>query len=340
VKQNSFKNLIQQDEGNTFIKIVIATILILFLSNLNALIDLILHPEIPYLDLEHLIVGSITGIFCFIILFLLIIFLKQIGKANHEQKKLINALKIEKDRVQESERKLLQLNTDKDRFISILSHDLKGPFNNILGLSEELTENIRTLDIDKIEYIANIINKSARATFNLLEDILIWARVQQGNISFKPQKLSFSGICKDTLEILNPDANAKSITIYYSTAANLYVFADIDMLKTVLRNLVSNAIKFTNYGGAININAEENSGNITISVSDNGVGIKPEDLTKLFDISKVFTREGTAKETGTGLGLLLCKEFVVKHSGKIWVESEYGKGSKFKFTLPASDSAG
>jgi two-component system sensor histidine kinase/response regulator len=106
------------------------------------------------------------------------------------------------------------------------------------------------------------------------------------------------------------------------------------MLKTVLRNLVSNAIKFTNNGGAINITAEENPGNVTISVSDNGIGIKPNSLSKLFDISQIITTTGTAKETGTGLGLLLCKEFVEKHGGKIWVESEEGKGSDFKFTLP------
>src|SRR5664280_3927853 len=110
------------------------------------------------------------------------------------------------------------------------------------------------------------------------------------------------------------------------------------MLKTIVLNLVSNAIKFTNSGGVIKINAEQNSENVTISVSDNGVGIEPEDLKKLFDISQVLTTKGTAKETGTGLGLLLCKEFVEKHQGKIWVESEVGKGSDFKFTLPVSVS--
>jgi signal transduction histidine kinase len=106
------------------------------------------------------------------------------------------------------------------------------------------------------------------------------------------------------------------------------------MLKTIVLNLVSNAIKFTNRGGAIKINAEQNSENVTISVSDNGVGIKTEDMVKMFDISQVLTTKGTAKETGTGLGLLICKEFVEKHGGKIWVESEVGKGSDFKFTLP------
>ena len=164
----------------------------------------------------------------------------------------------------------------------------------------------------------------------------MWARTQQGNIPFKPQNLSFTDVCKDILKTLDLTADAKNITIDYSTADHITVFADIDMLKTILRNIVSNAIKFTNNGGAININAEENSGNVTISVSDNGIGIAPDDLTKLFDISQILTTTGTAKETGTGLGLLLCREFVEKHGGKIWVESEVGKGSDFKFTLPVS----
>jgi PAS domain S-box-containing protein len=236
--------------------------------------------------------------------------------------------------LKENERKLLQLNTDKDRFISILSHDLRSPFNNLLGLSEALSEDIRKLDIDEIEKLVNQINKSAQTSFKLLEDILMWARTQQGKIPFKPQILNFRDICMNILETLNPNANSKNITINYSAIDKINIFADIDMLKTVLRNLVSNAIKFTNKNGAINISAEENSGNVTISVSDNGIGIPPDNLVKLFDITQVLTTKGTAKETGTGLGLLLCKEFVEKHGGKIWVESEEGKGSDFKFTLP------
>jgi signal transduction histidine kinase len=146
--------------------------------------------------------------------------------------------------------------------------------------------------------------------------------------------LSFADICKDTTEILKLNADIKHVTIDYSTTDHINVFADEDMLKTVLRNLVSNAIKFTNNGGAINVNATQTDSNVIISVSDNGIGIPPENLAKLFSISEVLTTNGTAKETGTGLGLLLCKEFVDKHQGKIWVESQIGKGSDFKFTLP------
>jgi PAS domain S-box-containing protein len=236
----------------------------------------------------------------------------------------------------ESERKLLQLNVDKDRFISILGHDLKNPFNNILALSEILTEEIESLNADEIGEIAKNINKSAKITNKLLEDILMWARTQHGKIPFKPQKLNFADICKNILEILNPNAKAKNITINYSKSDQINVLADIDMLKTVLRNLVSNAIKFTNSGGSININAKGNPENVTISVSDNGIGLTRDNIIKLFDISEIVTTTGTANETGTGLGLLLCKEFVEKNGGKIWVESEVGKGSDFMFTLPIS----
>jgi signal transduction histidine kinase len=241
-----------------------------------------------------------------------------------------------KQALEESERLLFQLNADKDRFIAILGHDLKNPFSNILGLSEILSDEIESLNKEEIKDIADHINKSAQITNKLLEDLLMWARMQKGTIPFNPQKLSFKDICRDTLEILNPNAKAKNIAINYSSADHINVFADNDLLKTVLRNLISNAIKFTNFGGAININAEQKDSNVTISVSDNGIGIAHDELLKLFDISEVITTKGTAKETGTGLGLLLCKEFVEKHGGKIWVESEVGKGSDFKFTLPIS----
>jgi signal transduction histidine kinase len=229
---------------------------------------------------------------------------------------------------------LQNLNANKDRFISILGHDLRGPFNNLLGLTELLAENIQEYRIDEIKEIAGNINKSAKITNMLLEDILMWARTQQGSIPFKLQKLDFRDICKNIIEVLKPNAIAKNVTINYSSEDGIRIFADIDMLKTVLRNLVSNAIKFTNNGGKITINAEQNSENVIISVSDNGVGIPQGNLAKLFNISEVLSTKGTTGETGTGLGLLLCKDFVEKHGGKIWVESKVGIGSDFKFTLP------
>jgi signal transduction histidine kinase len=231
-------------------------------------------------------------------------------------------------------KQLLQLNSDKNRFISILAHDLRSPFSGLLGLSEVLIEDIRRLSTEEIEDIANNINKSAKSSFKLLENILSWARAKQGKIPFDPQILSFTNNCEDAVDVLNPIAKAKNIKIDFSTGDHINVFADVDMFKAVMRNLVSNAIKFTNPGGTISITAKQMNSNITISVSDNGIGIAPLNLMKLFEMAKVSTTKGTAEETGTGLGLLLCKEFVEKHGGKIWVESEVGKGSDFKFTLP------
>jgi signal transduction histidine kinase len=236
--------------------------------------------------------------------------------------------------LKENEKQLLQLNVDKDRFISILSHDLINPFNNLLGLSEILKEDCKKLSPDEIEVMADSINKSAQKTFNLLEDILIWGRTQQGNIPFNPQKLSFSEICNYITDLFDSVANKKMITIRCITPDNINVFADINMIKTIVRNLVSNALKFTNNGGTITIKAEKNSEHIVVSVSDNGIGISSEDLPKLFDISQVLSTKGTEDEAGTGLGLLICKEFVEKHKGTIMVESSMGKGSTFKFSLP------
>jgi PAS domain S-box-containing protein len=238
------------------------------------------------------------------------------------------------EKLKENDMILKVLNADKDRFISILAHDLKSPFSSLLGFSDLLKENLRKYDMDEIETRVNIINLSAQNTFNLLEDILMWAQTQAGKIPYMPHKLSFTDICNQVVEILKPNANAKNITITHYAAAEVTVFADSDILKTILRNLVSNAIKFTNPGGQVNIYAINSQANVTISVSDNGIGIPPCIVSKLFDISQSHTTNGTANETGTGLGLLLCKEFVEKHDGKIWVESKEGKGSDFKFSLP------
>jgi signal transduction histidine kinase len=216
-----------------------------------------------------------------------------------------------------------------------MAHDLRSPFNALLGLSDLLIENLRIYNIDEIEELVTHIKTSTQGTYALLEDLLKWTRAQSGSIPFNPQYLNIQDICKNILEFLIANASSKKITINLLIRNNLSVYSDADMLKTVLRNLISNAIKFTNTGGVIEINAEENQKNIIVSVSDNGIGMSAEKMKKLFDISQIqTTSSGTANETGTGFGLLLCKEFVEKHGGKIWVESKCGKGSDFKFTLP------
>ncbi len=246
----------------------------------------------------------------------------------------ITERKLAEEKLKADEILLKELNADKDRFISILAHDLKSPFNLILGYLDLLTENVRVYDINTIENQINIIFNTAQNTYKLLEDILLWARTQSGKIPFEPKKLNINDICNSILDTLKLNADAKNITIIRSIPSDIYLFADSEMLKTILRNLISNAIKFTYVGGSITINTLGDIDDITISVSDNGVGISPKVQASLFDISNVHTTEGTANEKGTGLGLLICKDFVEKHGGKIWVESEVGMGSAFYFNIP------
>jgi len=239
------------------------------------------------------------------------------------------------NQIQELNDKLLNLNADKDRFMSILAYDLKSPFSSLLGFLELLTSNIQKYDIDKIEKQITIINNSAQRIYNLLDDIVIWARSQSGKMPYDPQELNLHDICLEILADNKLGADNKNITINHFVAEEITVKADIDMLKTILRNLISNALKFTNNGGQISIYAEKEIDNTTIKVSDNGIGISPTVLNKLFDISQKYSTAGTAGENGTGFGLFLCKEFIEKHDGKICIESELGKGSTFMFKLPS-----
>jgi len=164
--------------------------------------------------------------------------------------------------------------------------------------------------------------------------LLEWSRTQSDNIPFEPKKVNFIDVCQEIVENLHTNATAKSINIKYFTTDVNEVFVDINMFQTVLRNLVSNAIKFSNNNGKIHIYAIKDAADVIITVSDNGIGIAKNNIEKLFDITQKQSTSGTADERGTGLGLIICKEFVEKHKGKIWVESELGKGSDFKFTIP------
>ena len=246
----------------------------------------------------------------------------------------ISELKKNELIIMDQNAELQKLNTDKDRFISILAHDLKSPFNSLLGFSELLKKNLRIYDINKIEKQVNIINNNAKNIYNLLEDILLWVHIQKGKIMFEPQSFHFGRLCDQIIENIKISADLKNIRIKYDPGHEIMIKADLNMFKTIMRNLVSNAIKFNNHGGLVNIMAKTDQSNVIITVIDNGIGIAPESISKLFDISQVFTTRGTADEQGTGLGLLLCKELVEKQGGRIWVESKVGKGSKFNFSLP------
>jgi PAS domain S-box-containing protein len=244
-----------------------------------------------------------------------------------ERKKVEQEIKLKND-------ELIKANVDKDRFMSILAHDLKSPFSGLLGLAHLLNQNIQEYDMEKSQKYAGLIFKTAESIFNLLEDLLLWARSQSGKIPFKPQVFNFKDISVNVVESLMIIANNKNISVSFGKLYDFNVYADVDMLKTVLRNLVSNALKFTGKGGNIVIEMIQTDTLVTISVNDSGIGIPPETINKLFDTAKPHSTTGTENESGTGLGLLICREFVEKHGGTIWVESIVGKGSSFKFTLP------
>jgi signal transduction histidine kinase len=232
------------------------------------------------------------------------------------------------------EKQLIQLNADKDRFISIFAHDLRSPFNSLLGFTELLSKNLRSYPLEKIEKIVDSIYNTAIKTHGLLEDTLLWASIQSKKVTFSPSITNITEVISEVVEILEPIGNAKNITITHSSNNGLHVNTDIYMLKAILRNLVSNAIKFTKEGGKIEISALHTDSLTTVKITDNGVGINPDILEKLFSFTRTKSNQGTASETGTGLGLLLCKEFVDKHGGKIWVESIVDKGTTVSFTIP------
>jgi PAS domain S-box-containing protein len=256
----------------------------------------------------------------------------------NEKNQVLSVLGVSRDitLLKQSEIKLLLSNADKDLFISILAHDLRNPFNTILGFSELLMDGLRTYDLDTIEKQIGIIHAISQKTYTLLEDLLMWAKSQSGKLDFNPQKIDFSRICLETVDSIKMNAHSKNISLDYLSNGEIPLSADENMLKIVIRNLLANSIKFTNRGGQIDIRTEQTASYLTVTISDNGVGIAPERVNNLFEISQRITTPGTANEKGTGLGLLLCKEFVEKHQGKIWVESILGKGSHFKFTLPLS----
>ena len=245
-------------------------------------------------------------------------------------------LKVEKS-LQESETKLKQLNIDKDLFLSILGHDLKGPFNSILGYSNILIEQIREKDYDGINKHAVIIQKSSQRAMDLLMNLMEWAQSQSGRMKFNPEYFELVELLKDLELLLSGVIEQKSISISKNVSSNGSVFADKKMISTVLRNLISNAIKFAKPGGKIIISIAHNQKELVVSVKDNGIGIPKPNIEKLFRIDESFTTPGTQNETGTGLGLIICKDFIEKHHGKLWVESQEGKGSTFYFAIPYKD---
>ena len=246
----------------------------------------------------------------------------------------ITKRKKAEDELAKSEAALFELNATKDRFFSIIGHDLRTPFSAILGVSDLLIKQFNNNNYEEADELITLINQSARQAYNLLENLLEWSRAQTGKITFNPTAFDFSEIVRGTITLLQDAAREKSISITTSLPEPFPIVADTDMIQTVLRNLLSNGIKFTPNDGHINIKGEILENEIRVSVTDSGVGISPSNAKKLFSIEESCTTQGTNNETGTGLGLLLCKEFIEIHDGKIWVTSTPKKGSTFTFALP------
>lgn len=230
-----------------------------------------------------------------------------------------------------------QLNATKDKFFSIIAHDLKNPFITILGFSDLLiTDYTELTDEERLYYIQEMKN-SADKSHSLLQNLLQWSRSQTGRIQFNPTRLNLKEIACSNTNLIQASANKKNITIECSIEGKSYVNADEDMLNTIFRNLLTNAIKFTDMGGKVMMSSKILDDVVEVTIEDNGIGM-PEDVrVNLFRLDKSYTTTGTQNETGTGLGLILCKEFVEKHGGSIRVESEEGKGTKFIFIFPLSN---
>ncbi|MBV5315254.1 MAG: hypothetical protein JZU47_18265 [Prolixibacteraceae bacterium] len=240
------------------------------------------------------------------------------------------------DRTQELNKQketLQELNLMKDKFFSIIAHDLKNPFQSLLGFTDILETEFNDLkDEEKISYIT-VISQSANKIYNLLTNLLTWSRAQTSKISFAPEALDLKEIIEQTLELLKNNFQDKSISVKNQVSNSVIVFADKNMTETIFRNIISNAIKFTQVKGEIVIDTLQIDSMIQIAINDSGIGMTENDMNNLFAIDKTVSKTGTSGETGTGLGLLISKEFILKNGGKIWVESVLGQGSTFYFTL-------
>ncbi|MEQ8534388.1 MAG: PAS domain-containing sensor histidine kinase, partial [Imperialibacter sp.] len=246
----------------------------------------------------------------------------------------ITARKKAEQALKQSEMQLIELNATKDKLFSIMGHDLRAPLNNILGLSELLIERLKKSDTEKSAEYLEIIKVSVKNTLALLDNLLNWAKSQTGEINYKPEKIDLSATIRQVIELFDPIARTKNIALSQITSKGIEIYTDERMLKTILRNLISNAIKFTKSGGSIIVSVGLEKNKVQFSVADNGLGINAEVSKKLFEMSANTSSLGTANEKGSGLGLALCKEFVKKLGGDIWLESREGDGSDFKFTLP------
>ncbi len=235
--------------------------------------------------------------------------------------------------LEEKNRQLLELNASKDKFFSIIAHDLKSPFSALLGLTRAITEDGITFSQDEIHSVMQALQASTENLYALLENLLSWSRIQSGMFPYHPCHAELQEIIQENVTLFHLNAEQKHISLKNNVEPGIMVYADLDMVHTIMRNLLSNALKFTKTGGTIQIFARQNEQFVEVAVSDTGIGMTEEDVLKLFRIDVKYRNKGTEGEEGTGLGLILCQELIEKNGGKIWVESKAGQGSTFRFTL-------
>jgi signal transduction histidine kinase len=244
-----------------------------------------------------------------------------------KEKKLAAELKVKTNELNE-------LNISKDKFFSIIAHDLKNPFNVLVSYTSLLKTDLEMFSTEELKQIASDLNQASENGFNLLQNLLLWTRTQTNRIHIFKTNFKLAETFEKVKALVDLNLLAKDQTLTLVVDPARIVFADKDMVATIIRNLVFNAIKFSKKGAEIVLRAAETDQGLQIDVIDSGVGIPPETISKLFRIDTNTSRQGTEGETGTGLGLVICKEFIEKHEGRIWAESELGKGSVFSFTLP------
>lgn len=238
----------------------------------------------------------------------------------------------------ENEKRLKELILTKDKFFSIIAHDLKNPFNALLGISELLYTSDYEYDVQQVKELSKIINESSRNAYELLENLLQWSRSQTGQIKFSPKEHNLKELVEQSVRVIEGQAFNKMIKVNNQIDPNELIYADGNLLRTIIRNMVSNSIKFTNPGGYISIHSNKKNGHIQVTIEDNGIGMNEQLISQLFKLESKYSSLGTSNERGTGLGLILCKEFIEMHKGMILVESTVGKGSKFTISLPSSAS--
>lgn len=251
-----------------------------------------------------------------------------------DYRKMRDLALVEVEERKRTEEALKKSNLDKDKFFSIIAHDLKSPFVSLLGFSEFLYKENEELSKDEIQEYSHYILDSSKKLFNLLENLLEWSRIQTGHLKFDPKRFVINSILRERVDLFKSNAYSKGIDLIFADIEDIEILADENMIDTVIRNFISNALKYTATGGFVMVRLGKKDDECIVSVKDNGMGMNETILNQLFKVEHVKSREGTAEEKGTGLGLVLCKEMINKNKGKIWVESTEGEGSKFSFSLP------